>query len=197
MSSHAGRTASRARSTSFNEGAKMLRKQSLVAALVLAGCVAFACFASSAGAAAPVDQGHFRFDSGPYASNLCGLDGTEDDVVVGSFVSFASGFNINPSNAISTFTATASGKTVEFRMAGNVIEQPPVDNGDGTFTQDITVTGTSSIYKLINGPVIVKDIGSITFASTFDSQGNEVGFSVVKIAGPRPAGCAAIVAALT
>jgi hypothetical protein len=175
----------------------MLRKQSLFAALVLFASVALGCFASSAGAAAPVDQDQFRFDSGPYASNLCGLDGTEDDVVVGSFVSFASGFNVNPTNAISTFTATASGKTVEFRMAGNVIVQPPVDNGDGTFTQDITVTGTSSIYKLTNGPVIVKDIGSITFAVTFDSQGNDLGFSVVKIAGPRPAGCAIVVAALT
>jgi hypothetical protein len=175
----------------------MLRKQSLVAALVLAGSVALGCFASSAGAAAPVDQGHFRFDSGPYASNLCGLDGTEDDVVVGSFVAFANGFSVNPTNAISTFTATSSGKTVEFRMAGNVISQPPVDNGDGTFTQYITVTGTSSIYKLVNGPVIVKDIGSITFAATFDSDGNDLGFDVVKIAGPRPPGCAAIVAALT
>lgn len=174
----------------------MLRRQLLVAALVLAGSLVLG-FASNAGAAAPVDQGQFRFDSGPYLSNLCGIDGTEDDVVVGSFVSFASGFNINPTNAISTFTATASGKTVEFRMAGNVIVQPPVDNGDGTFTQYITVTGTSSIYKLINGPVIVKDIGSITFASNFDSQGNELGFDVVKVAGPRPAGCAAVAAALT
>lgn len=73
----------------------MSRKRSLVAAMVLAGSVALGAFASSASAAAPVDQGHFRFDSGPYASNLCGVDGTEDDVVVGSFVSFASGFNIN------------------------------------------------------------------------------------------------------
>ena len=153
--------------------------------------------ASSAGAAPPIDQGQFHFDSGPYASNLCGLDGTEDDVVVGSFVAFANGFNVNPTNAISTFTATSTGKTVQFRMAGNVIVQPAVDNGDGTFTQLITVTGTSSVYKLVNGPVIVKDIGSITFASTFDSQGNDLGFSVVKVAGPRPPGCSAIVAALT
>ena len=175
----------------------MSRKRSLVAALVLAGMVALGGFASNARAAAPVDRGQFRFDSGPYAANLCGIDGIEDDVVVGSFVAFANGFNVNPTDAISTFTATASGKTVEFRMAGNVIVQPPVDNGDGTFTQEITVTGTSSIYKLLNGPVIVKDIGSITFASTFDSQGNDLGFAVVKVAGPRPAGCATIVAALT
>ena len=45
--------------------------------------------------------------------------------------------------------------------------------------------------------MIVKDIGSITFAATFDSDGNDLGFDVVKIAGPRPPGCAAIVAALT
>jgi hypothetical protein len=175
----------------------MSRKRSLLAALVLAGAAALGAFTSNAGAAAPVDQGQFRFDSGPYASNLCGIEGTEDDIVVGSFVSFASGFNINPANAISTFTATASGKTVEFRMAGNVIYQPPVANPDGTFTQYITVTGTSSIYKLLKGPVIVTDIGSITFASHFDSQGNDLGFDVVKVAGPRPAGCDAIVAALT
>jgi hypothetical protein len=175
----------------------MSRKQSLVTALVLACSVVLGGFASSAGAAAPIDQGQFRFDSGPYASSLCGIDGTEDDVVVGSFVSFANGFNINPANAISTFTATASGKTVEFRMAGNVIEQPLVANPDGTFTEYVTVTGTSSIYKLVNGPVIVKDIGSITFAATFDSEGNFVGFDVVKIAGPRPAGCNAVFAALT
>ncbi len=175
----------------------MLKKRALVAALVLAASVVLGAFASNASAAAPVDQGQFRFDSGPYASNLCGIDGTEDDVVVGSFVAFASGFNVNPANAASTFTATASGKTVEFRMAGNVIVQPPIDNGDGTFTQYITVTGTSSIYKLVNGPVIVKDIGSITFASEFDSQGNDLGFSVVKVAGPRAPGCDAIVAALT
>jgi hypothetical protein len=172
-------------------------KRSLVAALALAGSVALGGFASPARAAAPVDQGQFRFDSGPYASNLCGIDGSEDDVVVGSFVAFASGFNVNPTDAISTFTSSASGKTVEFRMAGNVIVQPAVDNGDGTFTQLITVTGTSSIYKLVDGPVIVKDIGSITFASYSDSQGNDLGFAVVKVSGPRPAGCAAVAAALT
>lgn len=175
----------------------MSRKRSLVVALVLAGSVALGCLASNASAAAPVDHGQFRFDSGPYAWNLCGIDGTEDDVVVGSFVAFDSGFSVNPTNAISTFTDTASGKAVEFRMAGNVIVQPPIANPDGTFTQYITVTGTSSIYKLVNGPVIVKDVGSITFASTFDSQGNDLGFTVVKIAGPRPAACDAIVAALT
>ena len=175
----------------------MLSKRSLVAGLMLVGSIALGGLASNAGAAAPVDQGQFHFDSGPYASSLCGIDGTEDDVVVGSFVSFASGFNINPTNVISTFTATASGKTIEFRMAGNVIVQPPVDNGDGTFTQYITVTGASAISKLVGGPVIVKDVGAITFASTFDSQGNDLGFAVVKIAGPRPAGCAAVVVALT
>jgi hypothetical protein len=162
-----------------------------------AALVVAALAASGAGAATPIDQGQFHFDSGPYTSNLCGIDGIEDDVVVGSFVAFASGFNINPTNAVSTFTSTATGKTVQFRMAGNVIVQPAVDNGDGTFTQLITVTGTSSVYKLVNGPVIVKDIGAITFASTFDSQGNDLGFSVVKVAGPRLPGCAAIYAALT
>jgi len=172
-------------------------KRSLVAALVLAASVAFGGLASSASAAAPVEQGQFRFDSGPYASSLCGIDGTEDDTVVTSFVAFASGFAHNPTNEFSTFTATGSGKTVEFRMAGNTIFQPLIDNGNGTFTQYITVTGTSAIYKLVNGPVIVKDVGSITFASIQDSQGNDLGFDVVKVSGSRAPGCAAIVAALT
>jgi hypothetical protein len=149
-------------------------------------------------AAAPVIHEHAHFTTDPYAADLCGIAGTAVDTVVGQHLEDASGAFVETGNVTELFTSTASGKSVEWRMAGVIREGALVDNGDGTATFLVTVDGTSAVYKLPNGRVLVTDVGSITFAVTLDaSTGDFISFDVVDINGPRPAGCAIIAAALT
>ena len=61
-----------------------------------------------------------------------------------------------------------------------------------------TNAGQSPKFKVPNGPVIGLDVGLITFDVTFDhSTGDFVSFSVVRVAGQRPALDSQICAALT
>jgi hypothetical protein len=169
--------------------------------LLIAGSAAIALAAVApalGGAAAPVFHDHAHFTTAPFQTDLCGIPGTAVDTVVGQFLQAADGASVSPGNVTELFTATASGKSVEWRMAGVVREGVLVDNGDGTATFLVTVNGTSAIYKLLNGGVLVTDVGSITFAVTLDaSTGDFISFEVVDINGPRPAGCAVIAQALT
>jgi hypothetical protein len=169
--------------------------------LLVAGsaAVALAAVMTALGvAAAPAVHDHAHFTTDPFATDLCGIPGTAVDTVVGQDLESASGAFVSPGNVTELFTAAASGKSVEWRMAGVVRGSALADNGDGTATFLISVNGTSAIYKLPNGRVLVTDVGSITFAVTIDATtGDFISFAVVDINGPRPAGCAVIAAALT
>jgi hypothetical protein len=174
---------------------------SMLKRLLIAGSAALALAAvlpAFGVSAAPVNHGRDHFTSDPYATELCGIPGLAVDTVVAQFLEKASGATVETANVSELFTATASGKSIEWRMAGVVRRSPLLDNGDGTATFLVSVNGTSAIFKLPNGSVLGADVGSITFAVTLDAvTGDFISFEVVDIHGPRPPGCDAIVAALT
>ena len=148
---------------------------------------------AAAGASAAA-IGHDHFTSDPYADQQCGIDGTSIDQVVANYTLDGSRTSLN---VRTTFTATASGKSMEIRQTGHRSQSAPVDNGDGTYSVTFTNTGQSPGFKLPNGQVIV-DTGNFQGVATFDSTtGDFLSFEIVKQSGPRPAACDAIVAALS
>jgi hypothetical protein len=160
--------------------------------------IAFAAFAvlalapaTAATAASPI--GHDRFTSDAYADNWCGIDGTSVDRVVANYTADGSRASIN---VVTTFTATASGKSMEIRQTGARKSGAPIDNGNGTYSVVFTNAGQSPGFYLPNG-VVAHDTGLVKGIVTFDSVTDEfLDFQVVKIAGPRLDACPAIIAAL-
>lgn len=129
---------------------------------------------------------------------ICGIDVTVVNSASGVFVEEANGAEIVAGNSTTVFTNPSSGKSIAFTQSGVATSSASVDNGDGTFTSIFTVNGTSPKIQIVGGQPIAIDTGSIMFAITTDANGNFLGFDVVSVKGPRPAGgCDAIVAALT
>jgi hypothetical protein len=167
---------------------------------VIAGCCGlFVALALPAGgvAAAPVVNVHFNFTGDPFPWNICGIDGTAVDTVVEHFKRDASGEFIDNLNLKESFTATASGKSIELQLAEAVRSTAPIDNDDGTFTTIISVAGLLPRFSLPNGRVLVIDVGLLGVAVTFDADGNLVSEEFLFAKGPRPAGCDTIIAALS
>lgn len=161
----------------------------LAAGIALVGALALP--ASNATAA---QIGHDHFVSDPYADNWCGIDGTSVDTVVANYTLDGSRTSLNVKTI---FTATASGKSMEIQQTGLRSQSAPVDNGDGTYSITGTAAGQSPRFMLPTGQVIV-DTGLLVGVATFDSATDEfLSFEIVKLAGPRPTACDAIVAALS
>jgi hypothetical protein len=163
-----------------------------VVAFVLAAVVT-----GAGAAAAPVSNEHFKLTSAPYADGWCGVAGTSIDTVVAHLIVGADGAVLENLNLTTVFTATASGKSMEVHIARVGRASAAVDNGDGTETIFLTNNGLQN-FKLPNGPLIVRNAGSITFAITLDTAtGDFVSFEVVEEHGQFPPGCAFIIEALT
>ena len=102
----------------------------LVVAAAVALAVTLAALVLVGGAAATAAQiGHDHFVSDPYADNWCGIDGTSIDNVVANYTLDGSRTSLR---VMTTFTATASGKSMEILQSGLRTSGSPVDNGDGT-----------------------------------------------------------------
>ena len=159
--------------------------------LLLAGSIAALVLVSAAGA---TQIGHDHFVSDPYADNWCGIAGTSVDDVVANYALDGSRASVNVKT---TFTATASGKSMEIFQAGVRKTGAPTDNGDGTYSVEFVNAGSSPRFKLPTGEVI-QDTGLLEGVATFDTATDEfLSFEVVKLVGPRSNACDAIVAALT
>lgn len=148
--------------------------------LLAASAVALA-IAATAGAGT---IGHDHFTSDPYPDSWCGLAGTSVDQVVANYTTPDE--SRTSMNVSTTFTVTATGKTLIIRATGVRKESAPIDNGDGTYTAIFTNAGQSPSFKVGNGPAIGEDVGLIEFAVTFDAATGEfISFSVVRVDGQR------------
>lgn len=162
--------------------------------LVVLAAVTALSLAGSSAAIGASQIGHDHFTSDPYADNWCGIDGTSVDRVVANYTADGSRAS---AHIVTTFTAAASGKSMEIIESGTQKESAPVDNGDGTYSITFTSAGQSPVFRLPGG-IQFHDNGLVVGVATFDSATDDfISFDIVKVAGPRPAGCAAIVAALS
>jgi hypothetical protein len=141
---------------------KLLALAGLVGALLIA-----LVLPASGGAARIVSHFHGTF-SDAFPDNLCGIDGTSvlngmDDIQV-----FADNTMKDEFLFKQVFTAAASGKSVRIFAAtqiSNLVN--PIDNGDGTITFITTFKGLPEKLVIPNGPVLSRDAGVVTFATTF------------------------------
>src|SRR5919108_280127 len=117
--------------------------------IALATPIAALALAAGAGAA---QIGHDHFTSDPYADDWCGIDGTSVDHVVANYQLDGPRASINVKT---TFTATASGKSMEITQTGMRRGTAPVDNGNGTYSITFTNAGQSPGFRLPNGQVIL------------------------------------------
>jgi hypothetical protein len=156
--------------------------------LIRLGGVAIVALALAAPAAA---VGHDHFTSDPYPDEWCGIVGTSVDRVVSNYTDGRESLDVR-----TTFSDANGTPLLEIRSTGVRKDGPPIDNGDGTYSEIFTNAGLSPSFKIPNGPTIGSDVGLIQFLITFDSDtGNFVG-DVLKVAGQREALDAQVCAAL-
>lgn len=100
----------------------------------------------------------------------------------GNFLRFMSTVSGN-----TTFTAD-NGKSVIVQFAGQFIEKEPVvDEAAGTITFTSTNKGLPEKIKTPDGPVLLRDAGLITFATTFDlDTGDFISSEITVNKGPHP-----------
>ena len=116
---------------------------------------------------------------------VCGF--TVDSVVKGTDtfkVFFDQSGNVSSmqdeSHAVSTLTNEANGKVVYVEQSGRDRFSPPAVNPDGTVTFTDTLTGMDIRIYTSHSNTLVKDAGLLSFADTFDSQGNFLSEQVVE-----------------
>jgi hypothetical protein len=159
--------------------------------LIRLGGVAIVALALAAAAAAAT-VGHDHFTSDPYPDEWCGIVGTSVDRVVSNYTDSRESLDVR-----TTFSDANGTPLLEIRSTGVRKDGPPIDNGNGTYSEIFTNAGQSPSFKIPNGPTIGNDVGLVQFRITFDSAtGNFVGFDVVKVAGQREALDAQVCAAL-
>jgi hypothetical protein len=163
---------------------------------VVFGFVALvSALALSAANASAAQIGHDHFVSDPYPDNWCGIDGTSVDNVVANYTLDGSRTSLR---VMTTFTATASGKSMEILQSGLRTSGSPVDNGDGTYTVTFTNSGPSPLILLPTGQAL-PETGLLVGVATFDSATDDfLDFEIVKLAGLRTSGsCTQIIAAMS
>jgi hypothetical protein len=163
----------------------------------LTGVVAMlspALIASSAGAAQPVTSYHAGpVMNGPSPMSWC--DQVEGTTVSRSVVQIredANGTFIQNARTTVVFTATASGRSVEYSDAG-VVKLGVVDNADGTTTYLSKGAGVERLFKIANGPVLtsesgqpLRSAGESDSAVTFDTATGELISFTQSVHGPHP-----------
>ena len=158
--------------------------------------IAAACFAATGSAGKPTEKSHEKISDGPFADNICGIDGTSTVKGVDTFAirdgSYKDTFEINQ-----TFTATGSGKAIVIHVAqqssGPADPVSVVDNGDGTQTVTFvdTFKGLPEQLRVKNGPLLSRDAGVVTQTQTFihDLTTDEYTFvsrTLTGLHGPHP-----------
>lgn len=159
------------------------KRSSLVAVLTVALLIALT--ASSAAAAPLVQQSHSTF-SDAFPDNICGIDGTSVLHVMDNIQVFADGTFKDESRFSNVFTSAATGKSIEIFGASQFRSGVPIVNGDGTVTYANTVKGLPEKVKIPNGPILLRDAGTVTFLVTFDANGNFISTTIAGLKGPHP-----------
>jgi hypothetical protein len=124
---------------------------------------------------------HFADPPGPLDTWCGSVVGRYSDAGVEHYMQDASGNFIDTVHFTSTFTAEATGKSLEANGTGTARSSGPIDNGDGTVSLVTQFTGLALQFKVPNGPIL-KDAsgkpllgaGEVTTTDVFDAAGNYI-----------------------
>ena len=162
-----------------------MKRRTVVAGLGAA--LVLALQASTASAAPIIQQFHSTFSDTTPHDTLCGLSGSSADHGMDNVEVLGDGTFKDESNFVYTFTATATGKSVQILTHQAISSTLPVDNGNGTATYVNTFNGIPEMVKLPNGTVLTADTGHASFAITFDiASGEVISVTTTAEAGPHP-----------
>lgn len=135
-------------------------------------CVAMSLFAlslpSQASAASHVVFHNHDSFSDTFADNICGVDGTSVVRGVDNFTLYSNNTFMDTFTLNLTFTSTATGKSIVLHVADQTTgTDGPIDNGNGTVTFITTFKGLPEQIRILNGPTLLRDAGTVTFNFTF------------------------------
>lgn len=140
--------------------------------------------------AAPPDHSHESF-SDSFPDEFCGIEGTSVISGIQNLVRFADRTFIRTESSTQTFTATDSQKSFSIKFAAVLTRRSlPIDNGDGTLTFVVTFKGLYGQLRIGDGPALLIDAGTLTFANTFavnaDGTSTYLSSTIVEVRGPHP-----------
>jgi hypothetical protein len=141
--------------------------------------------ASSVGAAPLVDRFHGTFSETNPDDSLCGISGTSVTSGMDNIQEFADGTFKDQFRLNYVFTAE-NGKSVELFVANQFTGTGPTDNGDGTVTFTSTYKGIPELWRIPNGPILIIDVGFVTFTDVVNLATDEVTTTIDPENGPHP-----------
>jgi hypothetical protein len=123
-----------------------------------------------------------------FSTNLCGIAVDVNIIVTDNFFLYSDGSSRDTYSVMQTFTNPANGKSVTVSGAGQIVgSQAIVDQAANTVTFAVTYKGLPEKIQTVNGPIIVRDAGLITFTNTFDlTTGDFISQSITVSKGPHP-----------
>jgi hypothetical protein len=164
----------------------MIRK-SLMRAVVMAPLLSFLAAVAATGAhAAQVFHAHGTFST---TDTVCGIPGVIIDIKSDQNTVMSADGSFKTTGAFrQTYTNPVNGKSVIVYTAGQSSGTAYVlDVAANTVTFDLTYKGLPEKIQAPNGPVLIRDAGSITLREVFDlTTGENISETIVGVSGPHP-----------
>jgi hypothetical protein len=156
-------------------------------ALLVALVAVLAVIPGTALGAKPIEQFHDHFTDS-FSDELCGIAVDVDLVVTDNFFVYDEESFKDTTSVRATFTNPANGKSIVISNAGQVSGPPPIiDEEAGTITFLTNFKGLPEKVQTAHGPVLLRDVGFVQFADTFDlATGDFISSEVVFVKGPHP-----------
>jgi hypothetical protein len=164
-----------------------MSRYTFLRALLVALVAVLAIIPGTALGAKPIEQFHDHFTES-FSDVLCGIPVDVTFVVTDNFFLLEDDSFRDTASVRATFTNPVNGKSVVISNAGQVSGPPPIiDEEAGTITFLTNFKGLPEKVQTAQGPVLLRDVGFVQFADTFDlATGDFISSEVVFVKGPHP-----------
>ena len=162
-----------------------MSRYTFVRALLVAFVAALAFVPGTALGAKPIEQFHDHFTDS-FSDEICGIAVDVEIVVTDNFFVYADEAFKDTASFQATVTNPVNGNSIVLSNAGQVSGEAVIDEEAGTITFFTSFKGLPEKIQTAQGPVLLRDVGFVTFADTFDLETGELISSEVTINGPHP-----------
>jgi hypothetical protein len=161
-------------------------RYTLVRALLVTLVTALAIVPGTALGAKPIEQFHDHFTDS-FSDEICGIAVDVEVVVTDNFFVFPDEAFRDTASVRATFTNPVNGNSIVISNAGLVTGEAVIDEAAGTITFFTSFKGLPEKIQTAQGPVLLRDVGFVTFADTFDlATGDFISSEIVFEKGPHP-----------